>query len=153
MTAHSNLEEILEGFREVLPCDALVNHQHRLIGKWIEILLRRHDLTAEEQVEAGGVEIAALERLGTEMVPERVQEGGIDAMLLGVVARPAGIILIGVTPLGLARRMVNWTPVLGMPEGNPLCLVISGRFAIFCPSRTFPVKAALLLRPEMRQFK
>lgn len=97
----SNLEEILEGFREILPRDALVDHKHRLIGKRVEILLRRHHLTAEEKVEAGGVEIAALERLRPKMVPERVQEGGIDAMLLGVVARPSGYHLDRCYPFGV----------------------------------------------------
>ena len=34
--------------------------------------------------------------------------------------------MIFVAPFGLARRRVNWYPVPGRPEGNPLCLVISG---------------------------
>src|SRR5690606_30882202 len=41
-----------------------------------------------------------------------------------------GSALIGVTPFGLARRMVNWMPVPGMPEGEPRCLIMSGSVAI-----------------------
>ena len=36
-----------------------------------------------------------------------------------VPGRPRrGSALIGVTPRGLARRIVNWTPVPGMPDGS-----------------------------------
>jgi hypothetical protein len=41
--------------------------------------------------------------------------------------------MIAVTPRGLARRMVNWNPVPGRPDGIPRCLVISGSFAIQAP--------------------
>jgi hypothetical protein len=71
-------EHVLKRFRKALASDPLVDDEHRFIGQRVEILLHRDDFAAEQQAEAGGVEVAAFEGFGAEMMPEGMQEGGVD---------------------------------------------------------------------------
>src|SRR5690606_5740419 len=78
------------GLRKALPRHLLIDDEQGFIGLRIEVLVSRHDLAAKEEVNAGGIKIAALEGLVAEMVPKGMQEGGVDPVLLGAGPRMAG---------------------------------------------------------------
>src|SRR3546814_7559017 len=83
-------EHVLDRFWRTLPRHFLIDDQQRLVGGRIEIRLRRHNLPPEEQAEAHCIEIGTLEGFGSEMVPECMQESGVDPVFLGAGAAPSG---------------------------------------------------------------
>jgi hypothetical protein len=76
----SDLKHILECGGIARPPHAFVDPEQRLIGFRIERLFGGHDLTPEKPADPARIKIAALERLVTVKVPQRMQEGRIGEL-------------------------------------------------------------------------
>jgi hypothetical protein len=104
----SAASRIVERLGKACPRPGGIDAEPGLVARRVEGVVGGHDLAAEQPGEAAGVEVAALEGLLAELLPEGAEEGGVGLAVGRAAVGVALAGLSGVAPALFARRMVNW---------------------------------------------